>query len=114
MLTWLSVTVLVVVLVDVEGELALSRCHKSNHTNGGPLRSAPMMPKEGLGVSGAASCRTYHHVLIFPNNAQPVCFQYVLAFWMEATAWFSCGPETGHPVSVTQNGLLSAAATVVS
>lgn len=42
---------------------------------------------------------------------QPTEVQKVRAFAGEATACASVGPETGHPVSVTQTGLPCATAT---
>ena len=40
----------------------------------------PRIPKLGFGVVGAASCRTYHQVLILPKaDAHPISSQYVFA-----------------------------------
>lgn len=56
----------------------------------------------------------YHQTLVLPNREQPTSSQYVLAFWMEATARFWSGPLTGQPVSVTQTGFPPTAAFVCS
>lgn len=74
------------------------------------VRVEPTMPKLGLGVTGSASCRVNHHVLILPNDAQATSSQYVLAFWMDGTARLEVEPLTGHPVSVIQTSLPPTAA----
>lgn len=43
--------------------------------SGALLRSAPTMPKEGLGVVGAASCNVNHQVLILPRSVQATSCQ---------------------------------------
>lgn len=76
------------------------------------LRVLPTMPKLGFGVTGAASWRVYHQVLIFPKLGQPTASQYFLAFSTDGTPRFWVLPLTGHPVSVIQTGLPAVASLV--
>jgi hypothetical protein len=39
------------------------------------LRVLPTIPKLGLGVTGLASCRMYHQVLVLPNRGHPTSSQ---------------------------------------
>jgi len=73
----------------------------------------PKRPKLGFGAVGAASCRTYHQVLILPKaDAHPTSSQNVFALAKLGIARFSVLPLMGHPVSVIQTGLPPAAPAV--
>lgn len=98
-----------VAVVDAD-EDALQERSKS----GAEPKVDPTMPKLGEGVSGAASCKVYHQVLVDPKREHPTSSQYVLALSMEATACPDAGPLTGQPVSVIQTGFPLTAAFVWS
>jgi len=99
----------------LEGSVTLA--HERSYNGDVPkvlsLVLLPRRPKLGFGAVGAASCRTYHQVLILPKaDAHPISSQNVFAFAKLGTARFSVLPLMGHPVSVIQTGLPPAAPAV--
>lgn len=71
--------------------------------------SAPTSPK--LGVA-PVSFNVYQKVFTFPKSSHPTWSQKTFALATSATATFSVGPDTGHPVSVIQTGFPPATAEV--
>lgn len=99
--------------LDGSVTFAHERSYSGDVLNVASLVLLPTRPKLGFGAVGAASCKTYHQVLILSKaDAHPTSSQNVWALDKLAIARFSVLPLTGHPVSVIQTGLPPAAAEV--